>query len=1353
MKKILVFSFFPAFAPPSNGGEARLFNFYRALSRFHHVTLLSSSHQGVEEETVNHGSQFVERRIPKDDFFAREWSELTPYAGKSDMSAPCITAAGRYPTRLHQAYLEEYSQADIIIHDSPFTVDYDVFAGLDDKPRLYNAYNCETDLYRSMHPDARSKPIHELIEQAERRLLQVVDCVLYCNEDDLESFRLLAPDAGYTTLFAPNGQMAQAMVGLPQLCEGRFSAVFMGSAHAPNVQAALFIAHELAPRVPDVTFNILGSCLPEGRYPKNVVRHGLVSVEKKLELLQQANIALNPMSAGSGSNVKVFDYFAHGLPVLSTSIGMRGVEALDGEHCLLARVEDFAEILGAWRERQAGWLAIGQKGNELGRERYTWTSIVQPVANYLEQVTTADGAERPVLVLNDYNSFTSVGGGATRTRGLYAAVAEWCPVIFICFSSDEQLRVDRYGPAITVISVPKLAEHIAEQMRVNAMSATSADDIVSSSEAVKNVLLLDIYASIKERARAIVVEHPYMTGVPQLFGDRFVYSSQNNETLLKRRLFSEHPEGEALIAQVASLEKKAVERAAAVVAVSEEDATSLIRGVQTCGPMIVVRNGADAPVIPSMQDIETVRQNIAHPSAVFLGSAHPPNIEAVAFIVHHLAPACPDIQFHIIGSVCGTVNGKHPDNIKLWGILDDSIKAAVMQACTLAVNPMSSGSGSNVKLADFLGNGLHTVTTEFGQRGYPEVIRPHVSITTLDGFAVELQAALGRVQGESNSVREVRRQVFDGYLSMKALGKEHVAVLQSLEVPRKRVLFVTYRYVSPALGGAESMIENLLRALDDSGEFDIDLVAAEASSLQSQGRFIDKYRFDPDSAAFTGLRHTRFARFPVDGDIGADDSRKPLLAAWNAQCVFEREVYFQLAPGLHRNGLAWGWGGVEEYGSQGPARWAFCSSGIHLETNARVKILGTAPVPTALLLQDGQGGLLHNGQVSGHFEIEFEAHQGLIELCASTGAASVDDPRPLAFLLKQLFINGQPMNLAAGVLCDVAGMPPETGFEVLHTAAERSRRPLDINLTDLRGPWSSGMETFLAQNVDKYDLVVTHNTVFRPAVVAVKYARQAGVPSIVIPHAHLDDDFYHFPDVLDCALQASLVLAAPQAACAFYKRRGCEVDYLPAGIDAAETFSNDDIASFRELYPSNEPFVLVLGRKAGAKGYQQIIDTVAKLGEKSALRVVLIGPDDDAVTLTAPCATYLGRQPREVVRGALLSCLALVNMSTSESFGIVLLEAWMAGKPVVVNKGCAAFHDMAVDEYNALLVDADTLPVALLRLMSDDSLCQRLAQQGQAGLSRYDWMSVGNEFVSHCTGLINNQTSSGAEVSVSVGLC
>lgn len=1344
VKRILAFSFFPAFAPASNGGEARLFNFYLALSRFHHVTLLSSSYRGVKEEVINHGSQFIERRIAKDDFFARQWAELEPYSGGGDMSGPCIAAAGRYPTALHQAYLEEYEQADVIIHDSPFTVDYDLFAGLDNKPRLYNAYNCETDLYRALHPQVHSAPVHDLVEQAERRLLNVVDCVLYCNEDDLSAFRLLAPDAEYSAISVPNGQLALAIPTLREPDREHFSAVFMGSSHTPNVKAALFVANELAPKVPHITFDILGNCLPEGRYPKNVVRHGLVSVEKKLELLHNANIALNPMDAGSGSNVKVFDYFAHSLPLLSTPIGVRGVEVVDGEHVLLATLDEFAGVLENWRERQDAWLAIGKAGFELGRQKYTWNSIVKPVAEYLSSADSFRIGEQPVLVLNDYNSFTSVGGGATRTRGLYSAVSQWCPVLFICFSSNDQLRVDRYGAGIAVISVPKTADHVTEQMRVNALSHISADDIVASSECVKNDLLLTIYCLAKEQARVIAVEHPYLAAIPCLFGDRFVYSSQNNETLLKQRLFAGHPEGEALICQVAVLEKAAVERAAAVVAVADDDAQSLTRGMQTAGPIVVVRNGADAPSIPETQDLAVVKPQISQPSAVFLGSAHPPNIEAVYFIVNQLAPACPGIQFHIIGGVCGAVNVRPDGNVKLWGVLDDSIKAAVMGTCTLAVNPMSNGSGSNVKLADFLGNGLYTVTTEFGQRGYPEVIAPHVSVTTLDEFAAELQASMARVRGERVEAREARRQVFDEHLSMKALGKDYVTLLQSLEVPRKRVLFVTYRYVAPALGGAELMIENLLQALDASGEFDIDLVSAEASAIHSHGRFCDSYSFDQNSAAFTDLRHTRFARFEVDGS-GPDHSAKALVAAWTAQCVFEREVYLQLLPSIERNGLAWGWGGIEPHGARDVARWALCSSGIHLVASALVNIKGSAPAPTALLVRDEQGGLLFSGQVSGDFNIEFPALRGTVEVQASSVAASADDPQPKAFLLRALSLDGQAFDLRAGVLCSVAGLAPEDGFEMLHVAAERSRRPLNINLTDMRGPWSSGLENFLAHNVGKYDLVITHNSVFRPAVAAVEQARLHGVPSIVIPHAHLDDDFYHFPDVLDCALQSSLLLAAPKAACDFYKRRGCNVDYLPAGIDINEAFSADDVAAFRALYTSEKPFVLVLGRKAGAKGYQQIIDTVAGLPVELGMQVVLIGPDDDGVAVNSTCATYLGRQPREVVRGALMSCLTLVNMSTSESFGIVLLEAWMAGRPVVVNTGCAAFHDMAVDGENALLVDGQTLRSALLRLAADEALCQQLARNGQQTMTRYDWKQVGEDFVDQCTRLIDPRVNANLE--------
>jgi hypothetical protein len=346
MKKILAFCFFPAFVPPSNGGQSRLFNFYQELSKWYEVTLLTSTHPGAEEEIVNHGAGFVERRIPKDDFFTRQYSFLESYSGGGDLSGPCLASCGKFPTRLHQAYLEEYENADVIIHDFPFTIEYDLFSGLDDKLRVYNAHNCETQLYRQLHVGEKSQPIHEIVRQAELRMLDVADLVLYCNQDDLAAFRELAPEAEFEAVYAPNGMTPiSEQIRATKFREDAFSTVFMGSGHPPNVHAAEFIVRTLAPRLPHITFDIIGSCLQEGRYPPNVRKHGVISDELKRQLLIQADLALNPMEAGSGSNVKVLDYYAHGLPVMSTVFGMRGVEADAGKEYLEATLDEFTEAI------------------------------------------------------------------------------------------------------------------------------------------------------------------------------------------------------------------------------------------------------------------------------------------------------------------------------------------------------------------------------------------------------------------------------------------------------------------------------------------------------------------------------------------------------------------------------------------------------------------------------------------------------------------------------------------------------------------------------------------------------------------------------------------------------------------------------------------------------------------------------------------------------------------------------------------------------------------------------------------------------------------------------------------------
>ena len=1336
--KILAFCFFPAFVPPSNGGQSRLFSFYKALSERFDITLLTSTHFGVEEEVLSHGVGFVERRIPKDQFFSEQWSALSRYSGGGDLSGPCIAACGKFPTRLHQAYLEEYEKVDVIIHDSPFTVEYDLFVGLDNKLRVYNAYNCEAKLYRQLHEGDKSQPIHQIVHQAEVRILETSDLLLYCGQEDLEAFREMAPDAKFDDIYVPNG-MTPFAAPAGKLEKDPFSAIFMGSGHPPNVHAAEFIVHTLALQLPEITFDIIGSCLSVGKYPPNVRQHGVVSDELKNRLLYQANLALNPMVSGSGSNVKVLDYCSYGLPVLSTPFGMRGIQAEAGSEYLEASLDQFPEAIRAAAGDPNSLAVVAAAGNTFALARYTWAAITLSTAQRLETLAEAKvtmPAKRFVLALNDYDSFEGVGGGGTRTRGLYAAVREWSPVAFISFSSNGGLQARKFAEGITVINVPKCPDHMAELQRVNSQFHVSADDIVASRHCLANRYLNVIYRVLRQSARCIVVEHCYMAGLPRAWGDRFVYSSQNNETELKKLLLAWHPLKVELLQDVERIERFAVECSAATIAVSKEDAESLVRGKQTAGPIIIVRNGAAAPEMGEAVNKaqEALREKIKNRSVMFLGSAHMPNVEAAQYITERIAPHCRDVQFHLIGSVCSAIHST-PDNVRLWGVIDDVTKSAVMQTCALAINPMLSGSGSNVKLADYLGNGLYVVTTDFGQRGYPNSIRGHVQVVPIEQFAEVIRSVLNRPELFTTEVRLKRRDLFDRELAMQGIASRFVNTLQGLEVKRKRVLYVAYRYMSPPQGGAEVNIEKFVSALGHSGHFDVDVVAPEISGIHNHMRFSETYSFDRECGAPVDIPNVRFARFPADAPEQALIDRY-LRSAWRAQTRFERAVSRRLTNNYASTGLAWGWGypdGEIDFAS----RWAFAECGIFLADPAQIQVAGYTSTQVVITAQSENEVVAGPWTVEGNFRLCFEAEAG--ELVFSTSApVQKYDPRPIGFLVTSLTFAGKAIDLAAQTLAQqhLPGLGAETAFHILDQAAGETRVAQNVRLTDGRGPWSARLDRFIADHVMEYDLVVTHNNVFRPAIVAIEEAKKRGVPSILIPHAHLDDDFYHFPDLLESARNASLVLAVPKVACDFLASKGCNVRYLPAGCDIREEFSPQDIKAFRQIYSCERPFIVVLGRKAGAKGYRKVIDAVEQLNRDGVnLHVVLIGPDDDGAPVDSPNASYLGRQPRNVVRGALMSSVALCNMSSSESFGIVLLEAWLAGKPVVVNKNCAAFHDMAKDGENALMVSEENLSAAIREIVSSAILRDRLATRGKVICTQFDWAEVATRFVLICNDL------------------
>lgn len=1331
--RALVMCFFPAFVPPKSGGEMRLLNLYKNLSSHLQVDLLTSSGLDVAPEIIRHTPNFTEYRAPKGPNFPGIYAEFLKGSLSNDVSGVSVAASIQCDDGFMLKYLDLYQHADIIIHDFPFTITADIFFGLDIKPRVYASHNAEFELAKALFPGASGAGLQDWVAALEKRLLDGADLVTYCAEGDKVSFEALLGRKLTNHLLSPNGLNRHVLKPSGKQKTATSSAVFFGSGHAPNVEAAKYIIETLAPKLPAVHFDIGGACWNHKlATPPNVTAHGLVSNSEKIRLLESASVALNPMSSGSGSNLKALEYMAFGLPILSTPFGMRGIDVEPSTHFVSSELAEFPSALKSMIDDPATAIAIGQRAQVEVAKQYDWVVIAQRFAQKLYELEPKDTSMigGHILTLNDYDYSNVVGGGATRIRGLYSSFRGHFPVIGLCFSDDGYFGRAWINDQFVVLKVPKTKEHLDQERHNAGRFHISARDIIAMEHAGSNRLLSAIYRTLSQQAARIVIEHPYMVALPKANQDRFIYSSQNHETLLKTELLEYHPDRNQLLPAIVRMEAYAVSHAEMVVACSEQDLNTMSIGVTQAPPMVLVRNGVEAPLAPGGT---TSKSRIGKNDVVFLGSAHMPNIESARFIIDKLVPEFPQTTFHFVGSICDALNETLPKNIVLHGKLSDADKSAILRAARVALNPMFSGGGSNVKMADYLAHGLDTITTPFGIRGYPPQINDLIVCAEAEAFSVHLADILKTARKVSESKKRIA--VFNEHLSFEGLSKLYRERIVGLGQLRKRALYVTYRFTDPVLGGAEAHMLDFLKSLDETGDWWIDVVAPEVSDIGSLDRFACAFAFDTALSAPCGMHSMRWRRFPLDSGINMA-SRADLCRLWQTEIEFEKHLTRLLGHG-EDYGCRWGWYGVESWGGQ-IVRRAALDCGIECLPKAELKIDGICERDLVLTATDQDGVVLGEFELNaGNFSITLPTGQGLVSLTTPLPPSDLQDARPLGWVLTGLAIKDHKLDIKDGLLQMLAAISSVERVRIIDQAAKPTRWQKHSHLTRVRGPFSTQMERWLESNMADYDLLIAHNPVFRPTIAALEVAKAANVPSILIPHCHIDDDYYHFPDVVGAADLATLTVSAPNAVVRYFEAQGYDGQtFLPPPATIDDPASPDDIAAFKALVPDGAPFVLVLGRKAGAKGYQHIINAVEAIAARRKARVILIGPDDDKVPVTSPHALYLGLQPRSVVRGALACCKAMCTMSQSESFGLVIVEAWAAGAPVVANGDCLAFADLVTDGETGLLATPKTLQDQLERVLFEPHLAAKLVAQSRGKAAQYAADVVGKEFVDLCQVLV-----------------
>jgi len=105
---------------------------------------------------------------------------------------------------------------------------------------------------------------------------------------------------------------------------------------------------------------------------------GVVDDSTKNILLSIADVALNPMLSGSGTNLKMLEYFAAGIPVVSTEFGVRGLSFVHGEHLQVAAIDAFPRAIAALLLRDEAELdAMTLRARTRVETEYEWSTIAR----------------------------------------------------------------------------------------------------------------------------------------------------------------------------------------------------------------------------------------------------------------------------------------------------------------------------------------------------------------------------------------------------------------------------------------------------------------------------------------------------------------------------------------------------------------------------------------------------------------------------------------------------------------------------------------------------------------------------------------------------------------------------------------------------------------------------------------------------------------------------------------------------------------------------------------------------------------------------------------------------------------
>jgi glycosyltransferase involved in cell wall biosynthesis len=305
--------------------------------------------------------------------------------------------------------------------------------------------------------------------------------------------------------------------------------------------------------------------------------------------------------------------------------------------------------------------------------------------------------------------------------------------------------------------------------------------------------------------------------------------------------------------------------------------------------------------------------------------------------------------------------------------------------------------------------------------------------------------------------------------------------------------------------------------------------------------------------------------------------------------------------------------------------------------------------------------------------------------------------------------------------------PRAWNFKLYERRAFRGGHTLDDEraFIDAQGPYAPELLDFLWRRGRDYDHVLFFTYIYYPTVLGLPLVPERAV---LVPTAHEESAIglaaykpvFHGPRAIAYNTEEERRMVWRR-----FRNERVSNEIVGVGIDVP---AERNATRFRERHGITGPYLLYVGRIGVSKGSRELFAHYERWRASDPahdVSLVLVGDAEIAIPKTEGIV-HLGRLGEQDKWDALAGCAAFVMPSLLESLSLVTLEAWAAGRPVIVDARSPVLAGMARRAGAGLAYRSSSEFAEICELLIDQpALADRLGRSGADFVAHtYTWPRV-----------------------------